>query len=201
MAKGLATAKTNPTRELKIVAEWIEGQPVWADVTIPHEAVAPGPRGYRVHVVDYDASTKKFNPPVMLPINTDDIGNPALHAQNVYAIVMRTLSRFELALGRNVGWSFDGGHQIHVAPHAFSGANAFYSRRDRGFSSVISKLRTDATFIPVFPRMSSRTKPAMHYSTVCARGICMRHCPIRPPFMRHSGTLSPCSRCSRCRKS
>ena len=132
MKVGFARAKINPTQELKIVAEWIAGQPVWATVEIPREIVAPGPRGYRVHVVDYDTSTKKFNPPVTLPVDSADIGDPALHAQNVYAIVMRTLSRFELALGRNVGWSFGGGHQIYVAPHAFSGANAFYSRRDHG---------------------------------------------------------------------
>ena len=29
------------------------------------------------------------------------------HAQNVYALVMKTLARFEFALGRRVGWSFD----------------------------------------------------------------------------------------------
>lgn len=126
-----ARGKLTPTRELKIVAEWMEGQPVWAKAEVPQEAVEPGPRGYRVHVVDYDASTKKFHPPVTLPVETTHIGDPALHAQNVYAIVMRTLSRFEFALGRNVDWSF-GGHQIYVAPHAFTGANAFYSRRDHG---------------------------------------------------------------------
>lgn len=127
-----AKGKITPTRELNIVAEWISGQPVWAKVDVPHEAAAPGPRGYRVHVIDYDATTKRFNPPVTLPARSNDIGNPTVHAQNVYAIVMRTLSRFEFALGRNVGWSFRGGHQIYVAPHAFNGANAFYSRRDRG---------------------------------------------------------------------
>ena len=127
-----ARVKPIPTRELRIVAEWIAGQPVWATVEVPYEDVAPGPRGYRVNVVDYNASTDSFNPPVKLPITTADIGSPALHAQNVYAIVMRTLARFEFALGRNVPWSFSGGHQIYVAPHAFSGANAFYSRRDRG---------------------------------------------------------------------
>lgn len=127
-----AKGKTTPTRELNIVAEWISGQPVWAKVEVPHESVAPGPRGYRVHVIDYDTTTKKFNPPVTLPVRSNDIGDPAVHARNAYAIVMRTLSRFELALGRNVGWGFRGGHQIYVAPHAFNGANAFYSRRDRG---------------------------------------------------------------------
>ena len=37
---------------------------------------------------------------------------------------------FEFALGRRVSWSFRG-HQLKIAPHAFPGANAFYSRLDR----------------------------------------------------------------------
>ena len=43
--------------------------------------------------------------------------------------MMRTLARFEFALGRRVAWSFDG-HQIFAAPHAFSDANAFYSKNE-----------------------------------------------------------------------
>ncbi len=58
------------------------------------------------------------------------LANPAFHGQNIYALVMRTLARFEYALGRRVHWGFDG-HQLHVAPHAFVDANAFYSREDR----------------------------------------------------------------------
>ncbi|MBK8151394.1 MAG: hypothetical protein IPK58_25170 [Acidobacteria bacterium] len=38
--------------------------------------------------------------------------------------------RVRFALGRRVGWGFDG-HQINVAPHAFADANAFYSKWDR----------------------------------------------------------------------
>jgi hypothetical protein len=57
--------------------------------------------------------------------------SPQFHAQNVYAIVMRTLAHFERALGRRVGWSFRG-HQLKVAPHAFAEPNAFYSRLDEG---------------------------------------------------------------------
>jgi hypothetical protein len=44
---------------------------------------------------------------------------------------MKTLARFEFALGRRIGWSF-GGHQIQVAPHAFADANAFYSTDSQG---------------------------------------------------------------------
>jgi len=126
-----ARAKANPTRELTIVAEWVGRTPLLEPVEVPYEKPAPGPRGYRVHVIDYDASTRNFVQPAVIPI-APDVENSAFHAQSVYAVIMRTLWRFEYALGRNVGWSFDGGHQIHVAPHAFQGANAFYSRRDRG---------------------------------------------------------------------
>jgi hypothetical protein len=58
--------------------------------------------------------------------NSRLLNDPRFHAQNVYAIVMRTLAQFERALGRRVSWSF-GGHQLKVAPHAFAEANAFYS--------------------------------------------------------------------------
>jgi hypothetical protein len=44
----------------------------------------------------------------------------------VYAIAMRTLLRFEFALGRRVGWGIRD-HQLKVVPHAFEEANAFYS--------------------------------------------------------------------------
>jgi hypothetical protein len=109
-----------------------------ARVEIPEEALAAGPLGYRVHVVDYDASTNTLYRPFEIGwrdtfATASDralLANPQFHAQNVYAIVMRTLSRFEFALGRRVGWSFRG-HQLKIAPHAFNGANAYYSNRDR----------------------------------------------------------------------
>ena len=40
---------------------------------------------------------------------------------------MRTLGRFERALGRRVSWGFYG-HHLNLVPHAFVEANAFYSR-------------------------------------------------------------------------
>jgi hypothetical protein len=91
-----------------------------------------------VQVVDYDATADKHYSPLTIGpqdsyANAGDdelIGDPRFHAQNVYAIVMRTLGRFEAALGRRVSWAFLG-HQLQVAPHAFTDANAFYSRRDQ----------------------------------------------------------------------
>ena len=109
-----------------------------ARVDIPEEPLAPGPLGYRAQVVDYDASTNTLYRPFDLgrkdrfatAADRTLIADPRFHAQNVYAIVMRTLARFEFALGRRVAWSFRA-HQLKIAPHAFTGANAFYSKRDR----------------------------------------------------------------------
>lgn len=149
MAPGIPQARL---RKMRIVAQdpsvRVGGRVLTAVVDVPAEELAPGPRGYRVHVVDYDASSGRLVRPQQYgaydPDSSDWTRNPAaelaesviaqdpgFHAQNVYAIVMRTLARFEFALGRRVSWGFDSpGHQIKVAPHAFADANAFYSRRD-----------------------------------------------------------------------
>ncbi|HEU4595937.1 MAG TPA: hypothetical protein VFS10_12410 [Pyrinomonadaceae bacterium] len=124
-----------------------EGEPksiLTAQVDVPAEVLAAGPRGYRVQVVDYNSSTGElyaaldyktleggaYCDPFVDEADSTLLNNPTFHAQNVYAIVMRTLARFEYALGRRVSWSFYG-HQLLVAPHAFAEANAFYSKRDR----------------------------------------------------------------------
>ena len=124
----------------------VDGRILTAEVSIPNELLSAGPRGYRVQVVDYDASSNQW----FVPLEPSSFGSihaprdpykaaaakarstaallndPRFHAQNAYAITMRTLAQFERALGRRVSWSF-GGHQIKVAPHAFAEANAFYS--------------------------------------------------------------------------
>ena len=125
----------------------VDGRILTAAVTIPNEQLSVGPRGYRVQVVDYDASTNRWFVPmdaskfgtIIAPrdpyastrgtkreFNARLLDDPMFHAQNVYVIAMRTLAQFERALGRRVSWSF-GGHQIKAAPHAFAEANAFYS--------------------------------------------------------------------------
>ncbi len=145
------------SRKLTIIAQDpglrdANGGILTTEVEVPVEDLEPGPRGYRVHVIDFDASTNTLYRPLDLIADRDPYKKPAyelapsdqdyrdyndrllrepgFHAQNVYAIVMRTLSRFEFALGRRVRWSFDG-HQLMVAPHAFADANAFYSKEQR----------------------------------------------------------------------
>jgi hypothetical protein len=134
----------------------IGGKILVTELTLPAEELLPGPCGYRVNVIDYDSSTDTLYEPAVYKALPDGhiedrfalsarmkkskrrpksydrklLDDPTFHAQNVYAIVMRTLAQFEFALGRRVPWGSDG-HQLHVAPHAFADANAFYSRDDR----------------------------------------------------------------------
>jgi hypothetical protein len=135
-----------PTRRLTIFAQDPSLRDrrknvITAAIDVPNEQLSAGPRGYRVQVVDYDSSTNKMY--VALDAakygSVDDpadpfartpsaklLTDPRFHAQNTYAIAMRTLAQFERALGRRVSWSF-GGHQLKIAPHAFAEANAYYS--------------------------------------------------------------------------
>lgn len=143
-----------PTRQLWVLAQDpsitdASGRPLFTRVVVPHERLGPGPKGARVHVVDYDATQDKLIAPHSPPqediaesiIDGDRtptksavrklLGDPAFHAQNCYALVSNTILEFERALGRTIHWGFkSGGHQIKVAPHAFSDTNAFYSRDD-----------------------------------------------------------------------
>lgn len=141
------------TRKLTIIAQdpsvkTIDGKILTVQIAVPAEEIAPGPRGYRVHVIDYDVSTGTlYHPREYDPIQDGHypdpfeeaakrhqdkvfLTDPQFHQQNVYAIVMKTIARFEFALGRRVNWSFPG-HQVNVAPHAFADANAFYSKHEQ----------------------------------------------------------------------
>jgi hypothetical protein len=159
------------TRKLTILAQdpavRIGGKLVFTQIDLPYEDLAPGPVGYRVKVVDFDASADVLYAPYKAVIDGDGVpvdryaapkleasdpayqaweqallADPAFHAQNAYAIVMRTLGRFEFALGRRVAWGFVG-HQLHVLPHAFREANAYYSEQDKAlFFGYFDSART-----------------------------------------------------------
>lgn len=122
-------------------------KPLLSRISIPAEPFLPGPCGARVKVVDYNASEDQFYAPMSDGYNsggqpTDPfertaahravglLDNLHFHQQQVYAVAMRTLCQFERALGRRVDFAFEG-HQLHIAPHAFAEANAFYSRESR----------------------------------------------------------------------
>lgn len=167
-----------PVRKLTIIAKdpglriGKDGPMVFAQVDVPAEILAPGPTGYRIKVVDYNATEQRayaakqcyqsgdtlldpFAPAHGEALTDRDyqarvIGNPNFHAQNCYAIAMRTLGVFERALGRRVSWS-SGGHQLHIAPHAFALANAFYSEPDR---SLMFGYFFDDKGFPIFTALS-----------------------------------------------
>jgi hypothetical protein len=138
-----------PVRYMTIIAQdpsvrrRRNGAILTARVAVPAEDLVRGPTGYRVQVVDYDASDRRYYGNYDLPARYEDepphwrAGDPRLvedfrfHAQNVYALVMKTLARFEFALGRRIGWSFET-HQLKVAPHGMRDANAFYSPEQEG---------------------------------------------------------------------
>ena len=112
------------------------------------EHLEPGPKGEYLDIVDTDASGITYS-----PVNLDDPrllaqdgfppaeGNPSFHQQMVYAVAMRTIERFELALGRPVLWrpqpnpanEFDDSRfapRLRIRPHALHQANAFYSPQE-----------------------------------------------------------------------
>jgi hypothetical protein len=117
-------------------------------IEVPNETLEGGPRGHRVFIVDYDSSSDSFRSagrtfrrsgdayrsprdPFEKGTDRELLESPDFHAFMTYGIVMKTLARFEYALGRRLSWSF-GSHQIQVSPHAFADANAFYSDRAQG---------------------------------------------------------------------
>jgi hypothetical protein len=150
-ARSVRNAPPEPerTRTLRIIAQdpgvKRRGRILTAEVSVPAELLAAGPWGHRVQIIDYDASSNtlyeplpprahgsvkgKYADPYLTASDAQLLGDPNFHAQNVYAIAMRTLARFEFALGRRVSWGF-GAHQLKIAPHAFAEANAYYSARD-----------------------------------------------------------------------
>ena len=113
----------------------VDGSILTTAVAVPWEDLVAGPTGHRVQVVDYDATTNTMYAAAEtgdgdVPAPDGDaaiLGDPGFHARNVYALVSRTLARFEYALGRRVPWGFRA-HQLKLVPHAFEQMNSFYSR-------------------------------------------------------------------------
>lgn len=117
------------------------------------EGLTAGPEGEYIKVVDRDPSSNAVYRPVDLNqkeiLASDGLdpseSNPQFHQQMVYAVAMNTIKNFEKAIGRQVQWSPvtveinkpSGGrtkqtYRLYVPklllyPHAFRGANAYYS--------------------------------------------------------------------------
>ena len=107
----------------------------------------PGPIGEYLEVVDVDPASNACYAPVDLndPNILHESGlspsesNPQFHQQMAYAVAMRTIDRFERALGRKALWARrrpskkgeavpDDGYvrALRIYPHALREANAYY---------------------------------------------------------------------------
>jgi hypothetical protein len=121
---------------------------------IPFEAnLQPGPIGEYLEVLDFDPASDCWYEPVDL--NAAEVasqhglapseGNPQFHQQFVYAVVMKTIRHFEVALGRkiiwyprvvpparqqgaaqDVQWQREYVARLRIHPHAIRDANAYY---------------------------------------------------------------------------
>jgi len=102
------------------------------------ELLTPGPCGEYLEVIDYDPATKTYYKPIDLSdpyiIAQDGLapsdGNPQFHQQMVYAVCMRTIRNFEVALGRRALWAAKDSQyvrQLRIYPHGLREANAYYS--------------------------------------------------------------------------
>jgi subtilisin family serine protease len=121
-----------------------------ATIAVPWEKLEPGPIGEYVEVVDVDPASRAAYDPVDLDdpraLAQDGFapseGNPKFHQQMAYAVAMRTVRNFEVALGRPVLWAErlrrpaegavsvpNGGYvqRLRIYPHALREANAYYS--------------------------------------------------------------------------
>ena len=104
-------------------------------VDIPNETLLPGPRGSRVEVLDHDATNRRRyapvdldDPRILMQGGLDPTeSHPWFHQQMVYAVVMRVIENFELALGRR--WRFLKDNDrvpLTVHPHALQERNAYF---------------------------------------------------------------------------
>lgn len=122
-----------------------------ATIEVPWEKLEPGPIGEYVEVIDVDPASNAAYEPVDLGhayiLAQDGLapneGNPQFHQQMVYAVAMRTIRNFELALGRRVLWAErrlsgrgrrfvpapEGGYvqRLRIYPHGLRERNAYYS--------------------------------------------------------------------------
>jgi subtilisin family serine protease len=144
-----------PYRRLRIYA-YDPGQqtdPTLFDVSVAtvttlwERDLKPGPVGEYLEVVDVDPASKAcyapvdLNDPKLLAESglTPSESNPQFHQQMAYAVAMRTIERFERALGRKALWARrrpknegepvpENGfvRKLRIYPHALREANAYY---------------------------------------------------------------------------
>ncbi|HEX5617131.1 MAG TPA: hypothetical protein VFX51_01850 [Solirubrobacteraceae bacterium] len=139
------------------------------------DILRPGPVGEYLEVIDHDPSSGCFYEPVDLNDArllaqdglTPSESNPQFHQQMVYAVAMRTIRQFELALGRLALWASQNPgepdeayvQRLRVHPHALREANAYYSPAKKAllfgyFSTPASGGDETGTGVTVFTSLS-----------------------------------------------
>lgn len=144
-----------------------------ATIDIRNESdLRPGPVGEYLEVVDVDPASNRFYPPVDLNnpnlLLQDGVrpseGDPAFHQQMVYAVAMRTIEHFELALDRKALWAYHWSgrsgdpnlfvRRLRIYPHALRQENAYYSPDKKALlfgyfpaSSKVSDLTPPGTMV------------------------------------------------------
>jgi hypothetical protein len=103
-------------------------------IDVENEPLEQGPKGSRIHVIDYDGPHRQYyravnlnEPAILMQGGLDPSeSDPRFHQQMVYAVAMKVVENFEFALGRRIGFSDKRHPQLRLFPHAFHGANAFF---------------------------------------------------------------------------
>jgi hypothetical protein len=156
----------------------------WERDASGNDLLTAGPAGEYLEVVDRDPASGCFYAPVDLNNPhllaekglTPSESNPQFHQQMVYAVAMRTIRHFEVALGRLALWSPrhekvtgpDGNThwredefvpQLRLYPHALREANAYYSPAKKAilfgyFSAPIADDRDSLARLTVFTCLS-----------------------------------------------
>lgn len=108
-----------------------------ARIDVPNEQLKSGPIGSRLEVIDYDGAQKCFysavnldDPAILMQNGLEPSeSDPRFHQQMIYAVALKTLENFDRALGRVLQLASPSRTypRLRLFPHAFYGANAFYS--------------------------------------------------------------------------
>jgi len=108
-----------------------------ATLEVPYEPLQPGPVGVLIEVDNTNGHTNE----VYAPADLDDLNvvvssgyapsesNHRFHAQMVYAVASQVHASFRRALGRQIGWPFDGPAEVRrlrILPFADEQRNAWY---------------------------------------------------------------------------
>ena len=225
-----------PYRRLRIYA-YDPGQqtdPTLFDVSVAtvttlwERDLKPGPVGEYLEVVDVDPASNAcyapvdLNDPKLLAESglTPSESNPQFHQQMAYAVAMRTIERFERALGRKALWARrppkDEGEPVpddgfvpktqNLSPRAARGERLLRPGQDRSPVRLLPGGRLqrfgDARLGHLRRRshtISSRTRRRMPCSTDCIRAIPSARISTWWLFTKPSPTSSLCSSISPCR--